>query len=117
LSYAGAGLVVTLVLALIVGLVLGGEATGAVWLAAGIAWVLQLFAFAGLLLVRSTPSLFIAGWAVGMVLRFGALAAAAFWVTRTAAYPPAPLLLSLVGFMFVLLMLEPVFLRRGLRAA
>jgi hypothetical protein len=38
---------------------------------------------------------------------------AGLWVTRTGAYPAAALLVSLVAFLFVLLLLEPVFIRKG----
>jgi hypothetical protein len=38
---------------------------------------------------------------------------AGVWVTRTEAYPATALLVSLVGFLFLLLLLEPVFIRKG----
>jgi hypothetical protein len=38
----------------------------------------------------------------------------AVWLSRTDALPRAAALVSLVGFVFLLLLLEPVFLRRKL---
>ena len=114
-AYAAAGLAATAVVA---GLVLwlgNAEMDRAVLIAAGIAYGLQLVAFALLLLMRDSAQLFLAGWLGGMVLRFGALAACVFWASRTGTIAREPLLLSLVGFVFLLLLLEPVFLRWDLR--
>lgn len=79
-------------------------------LAAWIAWPVQLIAF-GVLVVGRKGAGFIAGWAGGMALRFAAVGAAALWVTRASGPDAASLLLSLVGFVFVLVLLEPLFLR------
>jgi hypothetical protein len=103
------------------GVLLGGLALGvlalvaaaepaAVGLAAGLAWVVQLVAFAVLVKGRKGSG-FVVGWAVGMALRFGAVAAAAIVVTRSDSLDPATALVSLVGFVFVLVLLEPLFLR------
>lgn len=86
-----------------------------VWAAAGIAWLLQLVAFGMLVVNRSRANLFLASWAGGMLLRLGALAVVAYWVTRSPAWPAAVTLVTLAGILFLLLLLEPVFLRRGLR--
>lgn len=116
LGYAAAGAVLTLVVAAVAVVVAGSEAATAVAVAAVLAYLLQLAAFAVLVVVRGRSDLFMLGWVAGMGLRFAAVGAVAWWVTRTAALPAAPLLVSLVAFMFVLVLLEPVFLRRGLRA-
>jgi hypothetical protein len=115
LTYALVAAMVIVVLALAVSLVGGGSITRAVWLAAGLAYALQLVAFGMLLLVRDRPELFMAGWLGGMVLRFGAVGVLAFYASRFTALPLEAFLLSLVGFVFVLLLLEPVFLRWDLR--
>jgi hypothetical protein len=73
----------------------------------------QLAAFAVLVRARAHANLFLAGWVAGMLLRFGALAALAWWVTRSGAVPAGATLLSLAGFLFVFLLLEPLFLRPG----
>ena len=113
--YALVTAVAVVVLALVVSLLGGGSITEAVWLAAGLAYALQLVAFAMLLLVRDRPELFMAGWLGGMVLRFGMVGGLAFYASRFTTLPLEAFLLSLVGFVFVLLLLEPVFLRWDLR--
>ena len=115
-AYAGTALAVTLAGALLATLVVAAPARGAVWFAALVAYLLQLIAFAALIAVRNRHELFLLGWLSGLVLRFGALGVVAYWLSRTRAYPLAPALLSLVAFVFVLLLLEPLFLRRGLQA-
>ncbi len=78
--------------------------------AAVIAWPVQLAAFA--MLVKGRRGMgFMAAWASGMALRFAVVGGAALWVTRTEGPDPASLLVSLVGFVFVLVLLEPLFLR------
>lgn len=111
LSYAAAGLGLILPVALVAAALVADPARPALWCAAALAYVLQLAAFALLLKVREDPQLFLAGWAGGILLRFAAVGAVAFWLARSAAFPPAATLLSLVGFMMLLLLLEPVFLR------
>ncbi len=115
LAYSAAGAVVTCALALLVSLLGGPEIARAVWLAAAFAYGVQLLAFGLLLRMRDQPNLFLAGWLSGMVLRFGALGGIAFWASRFTTLPLAALLLSLAGFVFLLLLLEPVFLRWDLR--
>lgn len=84
---------------------------GAVWLAAGVAWGVQLIAFALLAVARRREAGFMVGWGLGMLLRFAALAGMAVLVTVSEAYDPASALLGLVGFMMVLVLIEPLFLR------
>ena len=115
LWYAGLSLAVTLVLATAVALALGGESGRAVWFAAAVAYVLQLVAFAALIAVRARNEWFLAGWLAGMMARFGVVGVVAYWLRRTGALPIEPALLSLVAFLFVLLLMEPLFLRRGLQ--
>jgi hypothetical protein len=114
-AYAVAGAVLTIAIAAIVSLLAGANAAKAVWLSAALAYGLQLVAFVPLLRFRDRANLFLAGWLGGMVLRFAALGALAFWATRATSLPRATLLLSLVGFVFLLVLLEPVFLRWDLR--
>lgn len=116
LSYAAAGLGVTLAGVLVALLIVDAEAAGAVWFAAGVAYTLQLASFAALVAVRGRSELFLAGWAVGLVARFAAVGVVAFWLSRDEVCPRQAALLSLVAFVFVLLLLEPLFLRRGLQA-
>jgi len=116
-GYAGAGLLLVAAAALISSLAVGGAAEAAVWFSAGLAWILQLLAFAGLVALRRQPSLFTVSWLGGMGLRFLALAALAFFGSRTTVFPLKPLLVSFVAFLFLLVLLESVFLRRGLRTS
>ena len=115
LAYAVAGVVATALVAAVVGVLVDESLRRTIWIAALVAYLLQLGAFALLLALRDQTHFFLAGWAGGMLLRFGAVGAALYWATRTQALPAAPLVLSLVGFVFLLLMLEPVFLRWDLR--
>lgn len=115
LTYAAAGALVTLAGAGVGSLLAPNGAVGAVWFAAALAYVLQLVAFAALVAVRGRNELFLVGWLAGLVLRFGALGVVAFWLSRTPVFPRAAALVSLVSFVFLLLMLEPLFLRRGLQ--
>ena len=114
-SYAVAGLVVTLVGAGIALLLVEADARSGVWFAAGVAYALQLLSFALLVAVREKTKLFLAGWLGGLVLRFSVIGAVAFWLSRRSVLPLAPTLLSLVTFVFLLLLMEPLFLRRGLQ--
>lgn len=112
--YAGTGLLLTLVAAGVATLVLPADAAGAVWFAAALAYALQLVAFAVLVAVRERHELFLVGWLAGMGLRFLAIGAVAFWLTHDPVLPRGAALLSLVTFVFLLLLLEPLFLRRHL---
>lgn len=115
LAYAGTGLLLTAAAAGAATLLLDAAADRAVRISAAIAYALQLLAFAVLLAVRGRDALFLAGWLGGMILRFAGLGAVAWWVTATSALPREAALISLVGFLFLLLLLEPFFLRRGVR--
>ncbi|HET9441269.1 MAG TPA: hypothetical protein VFO52_13925 [Longimicrobiales bacterium] len=117
LAYAAAGLVLVVLITIVAAALADTTARRAIVIAAVIAYVLQLVAFGLLLALRDKAHLFIAGWLGGMLLRFGALGACLFWASRTTALPRTPLVLSLVGFVFMLLLLEPVFLRWDLRGS
>jgi hypothetical protein len=115
LIYAGVGLVVTAAGVVVGSVVAGPEAAGAVRFAGVLAWLVQLLAFAALTLVRGRSELFLLGWGAGMMLRLAAVGLVALWLTRDPVFPIRPALLSFVAFVFVLLLLEPLFLRRGLQ--
>lgn len=110
-AYAVVGAAVLGLLATGVSLLLEPEATPAVWLAAAVAYAVQLLAFGALVAGRDSGTSFMVGWGGGMALRFAAVAAMAFWVTQRGTVPAAPALVGLVGFVFILVLLEPVFLR------
>jgi hypothetical protein len=115
LMYAGAALLVTLAGTALALLIAGPEAAGAVRFAAALAYVVQLAAFAALVAVRGRNDLFLLGWVSGLILRFLTVGVAAVWLSRDPVVPARPALMSLVAFLFVLLLLEPLFLRRDLQ--
>jgi hypothetical protein len=94
----------------VAGLVPGTDAAS-VWLAAGVAYVVQLAAFAVLVRGKRREMGFIVGWGGGMAMRGAALAGMATWVTLSDAHHPETALLSLIGFVMVLVLIEPLFLR------
>jgi hypothetical protein len=114
-AYALTALAATVLVAGIVSAVVSRASLGAVWFSAGLAYGLQLVAFAGLLVVRDQAHRFLLGWVLGMALRFGAVGGVAWWLSRSAAFPREATLLSLVAFVFVLLLMEPLFLRWDMR--
>lgn len=110
--YAGASGAVVLGLALVLVWLLDAAADRAVWIAAGVAYPVQLAAFGTLLAWQRRPNGVLKAMVAGTVLRFGAVAALGGWVWVTGGAPPAPLLLGLVGFLFLLMLMEPVFFIR-----
>jgi hypothetical protein len=112
--YATVGLLATAVCAALTELSLGSSASSAILFAAAVAYVLQLVAFGALLALRNHATLFLAGWVGGMLLRVVGLIFAGLWLSRT-PLPRATAMLSLVGFLFVLILLEPLFLPRETR--
>ncbi|MGH7469851.1 MAG: hypothetical protein ACRENP_18035 [Longimicrobiales bacterium] len=111
LAYAAAGLALLSIAAGVGTLLVSGAAVKAIWVSAAIAYLLQLIAFGALVLVREQTQLFMAGYLAGMALRFGALGGVAWWLSRSAALPREAAMVSLAAFVFLLLLLEPVFLR------
>ena len=109
-AYGAASGVLLVALAMVVVTVFASADPGGVRLAAVIAWPVQLAAFAALVKGREGTG-FLVSWLGGMALRFAAVGAAALWVMRADGPDPASLLVSLVGFVFVLVLLEPLFLR------
>jgi hypothetical protein len=109
--YAAVSALVLLALALGVAFVIPGTQPSAVWLAAAVAFVAQMVAFAVLLLGRGKTAGFVAGWGGGMAIRFAAVAGMAVWVSLTDRHHPETALVSLVGFVMVLALIEPVFMR------
>jgi hypothetical protein len=113
--YAAAGLLLTAAAAGAASLLVAPESVPAIWFAAGLAYLLQLAAFGAMVAVRHRNDLFLMGWLAGLGIRFLAVAVVALWLRRNPVLPIEPALLSLVAFVFMLLMLEPVFLRRGMQ--
>lgn len=114
-AYAGASLGLVALAAGGTSLAVGEAADRAIWFSAFLAWALQLAAFGALVWTRRQGSLFMVGWVGGMGLRFLGLGVLAYVGTRTTVFPAEALLVSFVAFLFLLILLEPVFLRRGLQ--
>ena len=113
LGYAGAGLLVV-VIGVVVAILVGPRPVlVAVVFSGSLAWLLQVVTFGALLKMREIPTRFMLAWVGGIAVRFLAVGVVAFWVTRTEALPPSATLVSLVAFVFVMLLLEPLFMRKG----
>lgn len=80
----------------------------AIAISAAIAFVVQLGAF---VLARAWATTnVVAGWGLGMLLRFAVLAVYALIFVKVLALPASAALVSLVAFFFVSTLLEPVLL-------
>lgn len=110
-AYAAATAALLVVMAAGAGALFGSADPTSLWLAALVAWAVQLMAFAALVAGRRRGLDFMVSWAGGMVLRFAVVAGAALWVTRSSGLDAATALVGLVGFVMVLVLLEPLFLR------
>ena len=82
-----------------------------VLLAAGIAFPVQVAAFGLLLRAQGEPSRFFLWWGVGIAVRVVVVVAAGLTVARMESVGSEALLLSLAGFFFGLLLVEPAFLK------
>jgi hypothetical protein len=78
--------------------------------AAALALPLQVAAFAALQWGWSKRKHFLAAWAAGMLARVSAVGVALILVLLS-DLPPAPTLLALASFLFVMLLIEPFFIR------
>ncbi|MBI4540618.1 MAG: hypothetical protein HY704_14045 [Gemmatimonadetes bacterium] len=92
---------------------LDGGGRAGVLVGAAVALLVQAVAFGLLLRYRASGHAFVAVLAGGTALRFAAVAMVAIAVIRWPIVPVAPTLLALAGFLFGLLLLEPLFLRRA----
>lgn len=85
------------------------ELARAVWTSAFIALGVQLLAFAiARPFVATNP---IAGWGLGSLIRFAVLMVYAFVGVKALGLASGPALVSLAGFLFVTMLVEPLFLR------
>jgi len=87
------------------------EGRRGVLLAAVVAYPVQVAAFGLMLRARGEPSRFFVWWGVGVVVRIGVVIITGLGALRIEPLGVEALLLSLAGFFFVLLMIEPVFLK------
>jgi hypothetical protein len=73
-----------------------------------VGYAVQLLAFA---IARAWAANVVAGWGMGMLIRFIVLAIYAFLSSRVLGLPVAAALVSLAAFFFVSTLLEPVLLK------
>lgn len=86
------------------------EIARAVWTSAVIALGVQLLSFAiAKPFVATNP---IAGWGLGSLLRMLVLVLYAVVGTKALGLSAGPALMSLVGFLFVTMLVEPLFLKQ-----
>jgi hypothetical protein len=96
---------------------LDDEGRRGVLLAAGIAYPVQLVAFGLLLWARGEPSRFFTWWGVGVALRIGVVIIVGLVALSNESLGAEALLLSLAGFFFGLLLIEPAFLKAADKGA
>jgi hypothetical protein len=88
----------------------GTNADAAIGLSAIVAAVVQISAFA---ITRSLlPANMIAAWGAGALIRLLTLVAYGLIAVKVIGLPAVPALLSLFVFLFLSMLLEPLFLRR-----
>jgi len=90
---------------------LDDEGRRGVLLAAGIAYPVQVTAFGFLLRASGEPARFFTWWGVGVAVRIGVVIIVGLVALRIESLGAEALLLSLAGFFFGLLLLEPMFLK------
>ena len=96
---------------------LGDEGRTGVLLAAAVAYPVQIVAFGLLLRARGEPSRFFVWWGAGVLLRIAVIVVIGLLALRIESLGAESLLLSLAGFFFGLLMIEPTFLKGADRDA
>lgn len=112
ITYAGVALLVVSIPTGMVWYHSGAPAAVGVSTAAVVAYGVMVASFAIMIRFRGEGSRFLAAWAGGVLVRLVVLAAMALAVVRLEELAPAPTLLALVSFFFVLLLLEPVYFRK-----
>lgn len=85
-----------------------GDERRAIEASAGVALVVQLFAFA--IARLSSERRFLAGWLTGAALRFVTLIVYALVAVKVLAMPAPAALISLAAFLFISTLVEPKFL-------
>ena len=96
---------------------LDDEGRTGVLLGASVAYPVQVVAFGLLLRARGEPSRFFTWWGVGVAVRIGVVVIAGLVALRVESLGAEAILLSLAGFFFGLLLLEPAFLKTADRDA
>jgi len=113
IRFVAVAAVLIVVAAFLLGLLfrLPGDAH-AIRVSAVIAFAVQVFAFAVVLVVAGAGTNVFPAWGLGMLLRLAALAVMGFWAVRALGLRAEPALISLATFFFVTTLVEPLALRR-----
>ena len=111
MRYASAGFLMIAIAVAALFPFLQDEGRRGVLLAAGVAYPVQIVAFGLLLRARGEPSRFFVWWGVGVAVRIGVVVVAGLVALRIESLGAEALLLSLAGFFFGLLLIEPAFLK------
>ncbi len=109
--YALAGLLMIAIAVAALFPFLEDEGRMGVLIAAGVAYPVQIAAFGLLLRARGEPSRFFVWWGVGVAVRIGVVITVGIVALRVETLGAEALLLSLAGFFFGLLLIEPAFLK------
>lgn len=88
---------------------------GGLWAAGAVALVIQVGAFALLVRWRERMNRFLAAWVGGTLVRLAAVGLVAWAVFLRGEPDPLTTLLGLAGYLFGMLLLEPVFFRTASR--
>jgi hypothetical protein len=111
--YGTASLVVLALVTLALWPFLDSAGRSGVLAAALVAFPVQVAAFAMLVRQKGRTTGFMAAWAGGMALRAVALLLVTVLVVRSGTQSAIPMLLSLAGFFFALLLLEGFFFKEA----
>lgn len=111
MTYAAVALLVVSIPTVVVWYRFGASVAIGVTTSAAVAYGVMVASFALMIRFRDEGGRFLAVWAGGVLVRLVALAATALAVVRLEELAPAPTLLALACFFFVLLMLEPLCFR------
>lgn len=84
----------------------------AIRISAVIAFAVQVFAFAVVMVVGGAGANVFPAWGLGILLRLAALAVMGFWVMSALHLRAEPALVSLAAFFFVTTLIEPLLLLR-----
>lgn len=82
-----------------------------VLVAAMVAYPVQLLAFFAMFRYWDDPKRFMVAWMGGTLMRLGVILVMGLVLLRVERLPAVPTLPALAGFLFALLLLEPLFLR------
>jgi hypothetical protein len=81
----------------------------ALWVSAGVAYVVQLLAFSVARISAATNV--IAGWGIGVLMRLLTLAVYALAIVKAFDLAPTPALISLATYFFISTLIEPLLLQ------